>query len=145
MKKIIILPLISIMVLAGCTTSPNVIPDTTAKDQIVPVYSMTPVPSIDSTYQVANYSGLNSKTTSSFSITKKNWYIDYSCKVSDPNAVASMVFSFFLYPVNSDNYIEAITFITSPTSARTYVFNRSGELYFKVAADNCSWVINVFE
>ena len=95
------------------------------------------------TFEPIEISGSSDMTSPPFTVTTKEWIIDWSF-VPDPEYPEFATFLFFVYPRGETAmYVEAML-STEVTSGSTYSYAGAGEYYVKVHAANVnSWKIVV--
>ena len=91
------------------------------------------------TFEPIIITGSGDKTSSPFTVTTREWIIDWSYKTSQPDYA---MFSFFVYPRGETAlFVESVLF-PSDTSGSTYSYAGAGGYYIKVLAANItSWTI----
>lgn len=96
------------------------------------------------------FNGNSPKTSNTFHITKKDWYIEWQCELIDKEPPYDfMAVTFGVYPADkrSDDVLSCVGggAISSPGSDRTYIHNHRGDFYIQVSSFNANWEIRVYE
>jgi len=93
------------------------------------------------TFEPIVITGSGDKTSPPFTITTKEWIIEWSY-VADPEYPEFAVFGFFIYPRGETAlYVESVLF-PEGTSGSTYSYAGAGEYYIAVSAANVkSWEV----
>lgn len=111
---------------------------TVAVDGLSAVFTVVAAPA---TFEPIVITGSGDKTSSPFTVTTKEWVIDWSY-VPDPQYPEFAVFGFSIYPRGETAiYVESVLF-PEGTSGSTYSYAGAGEYYIKVSVANVkSWKV----
>ena len=95
--------------------------------------------STTNTFNPITLKGTDSETTSPFTVTTKEWIIEWSYSTDDPEYA---IFGFFIYPRGeTERYAEAVLF-PKVTNGTTYSYAGPGEYYIKTNVGNITqWEI----
>lgn len=142
-KKITLAVTIATLLLIGscvvCVT--NTGKDTNTPANTSPKSSAPTSKPSPATFSPITLRGTDSTTTPPFTITTKEWVIDWSYSTSEPDFA---VFGFFVYPRGETNsYVESVLF-PKANNGTTYSYAGPGEYYIKTNVGNINqWEITI--
>jgi hypothetical protein len=100
-----------------------------------------PMTSIPPTFQPYTFTGADSQTTAPFTVSTREWIIDWSYQPADPSFIN--VFSFFVFRRGeTTGYVETVLFPQS-TSGTTYSYAGPGDYYLQITANTRNWIITI--
>lgn len=131
-----------LLLIGSCTVCiTNMTNNTNAPVKTSPKTSAPASRPLPATFNPITLRGTDSETTPPFTVTTKEWIIDWSYSTDDPDFA---IFSFFVYPRGETaSYAESVLF-PKVTSGTTYSYAGPGEYYIKTAAGNITqWEITI--